>query len=349
MNHKKARHWRAFLWAVAIAWGAALRHSGHMPEQPVLRHIHVVAGVITDARGHILLNRREGNRDLVGLWEFPGGKREAGETSEQALVRELREELGIEAVVGECLIQVPQNYPDKTLVLEVRRVTGCSGRPRGHEGQAITWVPKEKLSRYSMPPADLPVVAALLQPDRYLITPSTGGDGAAWLQALDQAVAKGIRRVQLRLPRELADREALLRQAVALLAGRAEILINRDIDLARSLGVGVHLGSEQVLTLSERPLLDGPVAASCHDTAQLLAAQALGCDWAVLGPVRPTASHPGAAVLGWEGFAALRARCALPLYALGGLGPADIGAARDHGAQGIAAISGLWPGRVARA
>ena len=320
-----------------------------MPEQPALRHIHVVAGVITDARGRFLLNRREGNRDLVGLWEFPGGKREPGETSEQALARELREELGVEAVIGPCLIQVPQNYPDKTLVLEVRQVLSLSGRPRGHEGQAITWVAADKLARYSMPPADLPVVAALLQPDRYLITPAAGDHPDTWLASLEQAVATGIERVQLRLPPTDPRRPALLREAVSRLQGRCEVLINRDIALATELGTGVHLGSEQLASLADRPAVPGAVAASCHDAVQLQAAQALGCDFAVLGPVRPTASHPGGAVLGWEGFAALRAQCALPLYALGGLDASDLALARDHGAQGIAAIAGLWPGRVVRA
>ena len=70
---------------------------------PPLRSIHVVAAVITDARGRILLNRRNGTSDMAGLWEFPGGKREPGETSEQALARELHEELGIEAEVGDWL------------------------------------------------------------------------------------------------------------------------------------------------------------------------------------------------------------------------------------------------------
>ncbi|WP_251282273.1 NUDIX domain-containing protein, partial [Enterobacter hormaechei] len=85
--------------------------------------------------------------------------------SEQALVRELREELGIEADVGEWLMDVPQRYPDKHLTLEVRHVRSWKGTPRGREGQAITWVAPDKLGRYSMPPADLPVVAALRQPD----------------------------------------------------------------------------------------------------------------------------------------------------------------------------------------
>ncbi|KRG75969.1 DNA mismatch repair protein MutT [Stenotrophomonas ginsengisoli] len=317
-----------------------------MPDQPALRHIHVVAGVITDSRGRYLLNRREGNRDLVGLWEFPGGKREAGETSEQALVRELREELGVQVSVGECIIQVPQRYPDKTLVLEVRHITAVQGRPRGHEGQAITWVAPEKLHRYSMPPADLPVVAALSQADHYLVTPALGDDVPAWLAALEQAIEGGVQRVQLRLPAADPRREDALRQAVARFGQRAELLIHRDLALASELGVGLHLGSGQLAELGQRPQLAGPLAASCYSLEQLQAAQALGCDFAVLGPLRPTASRPGSPLLGWDGFAALRAQCSLPIYARGGLGRADLGIARDHGAQGIAAMAGLWPGRV---
>ena len=136
-----------------------------------MKVVDVVAGVITDARGRILLARRTEGRDLAGLWEFPGGKREPGETPEAALVRELHEELGIVAHVGDHLITVPQRYPDKRLRLDVRHVTRWTGVPRGREGQALAWVPPHKLPSYAMPPADIPVVAALLQPDRYAITP----------------------------------------------------------------------------------------------------------------------------------------------------------------------------------
>ena len=72
-------------------------------------------------------------------------------------------------------------------------------------------------------------------------------------------------------------------------------------------------------------------------------AQALQCDFAVLGPLKETATHPGAPALGWEGFVALREQVALPIYAIGGLVPDDLPVARGHGAQGIAAIRGLWP------
>ncbi|OEY99893.1 MULTISPECIES: Nudix family hydrolase [Stenotrophomonas] len=311
------------------------------------RSIHVVAAVITDARGRILLNRRTENRDMAGLWEFPGGKRETGESSEQALVRELREELGIEAEIGDWIMDVPQAYPDKHLRLEVRHVRSWKGSPRGREGQAITWVAPDKLSRYSMPPADLPVVAALRHPDRYLITPEPDTDEDAahqdWYARLARALDAGVRRVQLRTPTSPA-RIQLAEQAVSRHRSGVQWLLNRDIELARRLGVGVHLSGEQLLQLEARPLpTDQLVAASCHDLPQLQAAQRLGCDFAVLGPVQATSSHPDTAPIGWEAFETLRAQVSLPIYALGGLHPDDITQARRHGAQGIASISALWP------
>ena len=93
------------------------------------RVVHVVAGVIRDARGRILLARRTEGRDLSGLWEFPGGKVEAGEAPEAALARELGEELGIEAKVGAPLIDVPQRYPHKRLRLDVREITASTIPP----------------------------------------------------------------------------------------------------------------------------------------------------------------------------------------------------------------------------
>lgn len=311
-----------------------------------LRSIHVVAAVITDVRGRILLTRRRDDSDLAGLWEFPGGKREPGETSHAALVRELEEELGIEVEIGERLIEVPQEYPSKRLRLEVFRVTRWRGSPRGREGQAMTWVEPERLPRYSMPTADLPVVGVLRQPGLYLVTPAPGDDLPAWLGSLELALESGATRVQLRAPGMEPARWRELATTVWASCQRAgaELLLNRDIALARELGTGVHLGSEQLAALAARPLPDQqPVGASCHTLAELQAAQALECDFAVLGPVQATATHPGAEPLGWERFAGLRQHVGLPIYAIGGLGPEDVAAARMQGAQGIAAIRALWP------
>ncbi|MBS0457404.1 MAG: Nudix family hydrolase [Proteobacteria bacterium] len=309
--------------------------------------IHVVAGVIADAAGRILLARRTAGRDLAGLWEFPGGKVDPGETPEQALARELHEELGIEIGASSPLIAVPFAYAHKRIVLDVRRIEDWDGAPSGREKQALAWAPPEKLPRYAMPPADRPVVAALLQPDRYLVTPEPDAGEDDFLRALERALAGGVHRVQLRArTREPAALLPLAKATRRLCrAHRAQLLLNGEIVLAQELGVGVHLRAAQLAQLRERPLpAKLPVAASCHDAQELRQAQALGADFVVLGPMAATPSHPERAPLGWDGFAHLRETVDLPIYALGGMTCDDLAAARLHGAQGIAAIRGLWAG-----
>ena len=315
------------------------------PQTPA---IHVVAGVIQDLRGRILLARRTAGRDLAGLWEFPGGKVDPGETPAQALARELHEELGIRIERSTPLIAVPQAYPDKRIVLDVRRINAWNGTAIGREQQPLAWVPLAQLARYPMPPADRPVVAALQQPDRYLVTPEPDPlQQEAFLCRLEQALKAGVRRVQLRSHAMQPDALRPLAEAVLkrCRAAGADLLINAHIELARALGVGVHLRAAQLMQLKERPLpAELTVAASCHESRELRHAEDIGVDFMVVSPVAATASHPECAALGWEGFARLREQIALPIYALGGLGPCDLAIARAHGAQGIAAIRGLWPG-----
>jgi 8-oxo-dGTP diphosphatase len=178
-----------------------------------------------------------------------------------------------------------------------------------------------------------------------VVTP-TPEDDAVWLAQLERALANGVRRVHLRAPGLDAARwHALLVRAAHLCrqAG-AEALVNGDAALAIEFGLGLHLPARLLHALSERPIpVEQPLAASCHDVEDLLAAEAMGCDFAVLGTLKPTPSHPGVEGIGWDGFAAMRERVSLPMYAIGGLGLQDLDQARSHGAQGIAAIRGLWP------
>ena len=318
-----------------------------MPPVATSASVHVVAGVLTDARGRILLARRTAGRDLAGAWEFPGGKVEPGETPFQALDRELHEELGIRIHSMEALIAVPQAYRDKRIVLEVFRISGFSGKPKGLENQALAWSPLEKLNTYPMPPADRPVVAALSQPSQYLITPSNVGKPADFLGRIEAALKAGARRIQFRIE-GLSDAETLALAAETKRLcdqGGAQLLVNADIELAAKLGCGVHLKSAQLMSLNARPLpLEQAVAASCHDGAQLRQAEALDVDFAVLGPVAKTPSHAEQPPMGWQRFAELRECVSFPIYALGGMHPSDHETARRHGAQGIAGIRGLWPG-----
>ena len=307
--------------------------------------VEVVAGVIRDKAGRILLARRTEGRDLAGLWEFPGGKREEGESPEAALARELHEELGIEITCGAPVIAVPQRYPHKRLRLDVRHVASWRGTVKGHEGQALAWAPPHTLGAYAMPRADIPVVAALLQPDRYLVTPAPNGSDAAWLEALDASLAAGVRRVQLRAPHCAPARWSRLVEAAVDACRRfgAEVLVSGDAALAQAMDAGLHLRADQLRALDARPLSKAPlVGASCHTLEDLQHAERIGCDFAVLGPVAQTTTHPDAPPIGWQGFAALREDVALPIYAIGGMGVDDIAIARAHGAQGIAAIRGLW-------
>jgi len=123
--------------------------------------VHVAVGVILDERKHILIARRPVGSHQGGLWEFPGGKFEVGESLEQALARELYEELGIEVKRTVRLLQHEHDYGDKTVLLDVCLVPEFTGRAMGMEGQALQWVPVEHLGRYQFPAANVPIVEAL--------------------------------------------------------------------------------------------------------------------------------------------------------------------------------------------
>lgn len=310
------------------------------------RVVHVVAGVLSDPQGRVLLAQRPSGKHSAGLWEFPGGKLEPGETAHSALRRELHEEIGVDIGAIEPLIAVPWNFGEKSILLDVYRVLDFAGELHGREGQALVWRRVDELSEMPMPPPDRPVVTALRLPPHYAITPEPGDDDAAFLAHIDAALAAGVRLLQLRAKTRPVARLRALAQQVRERArdAGAVVLINAHVDLARELELdGVHLPAAELMRLRERPPVRGWIAASCHERRELAHAAAIGVDFVVLGSVQATRSHPDAEPLGWPRFAELCAQTPLPVYALGGLGPADLPTARIHGAQGIAGISGFFP------
>lgn len=318
-------------------------------DQRFHRHfLHVVAAVIVDSRQRILISRRHAHLHQGGLWEFPGGKVEPDEDRWQALQRELHEELGIDITSGHPLITVPHDYGDRQVYLDVWKVTDFSGVPHGKEGQPIDWVAPTEIGTYSFPSANLPIVQAATLPHHYLITPEPGEerDWPHFLASIEQAMKSGIRLVQLRSKQtEQAPLTQLTRQ-VQDIGNRydAKILINGHIDIARELGLGVHLTSSQLRQLSQRPLPASQlVAASCHEPDEIHQATEIGVDFCVVSPVKPTASHPAQEAMGWSGFEKRVCTAQIPCFALGGMAPSDSSAAFEAGAQGIAAIRSLWP------
>ena len=123
--------------------------------------IHVVAGVLFDASGRVLVAQRPRGTHLEGLWEFPGGKLMPGESREAGLARELAEELGIRVLAARPLIRVEHRYPDRHIVLDVWRVESYSGEPHGRECQQVEWRDIRSLDSADFPPADAPVLTAL--------------------------------------------------------------------------------------------------------------------------------------------------------------------------------------------
>jgi 8-oxo-dGTP diphosphatase len=195
-----------------------------------------------------------------------------------------------------------------------------------------------------MLPANAPVLRALELPGLYAISNAAELGVAEFLLRLERALRDGLRLVQLRekhLPHDEL-RELALRVTALAGAHGAKVLINGDVGLAREAGAdGVQLTAAQLAGLHERPEVDW-CAASCHSAEELRRAEALGCDFALLGPVLPTLSHPGAPHLGWESFAAIAAGSSIPVYALGGLARGDMQSAWRHGAHGIALLRQAW-------
>ena len=123
--------------------------------------VSVVAGALYDARGRVLITQRPPGKALAGRWEFPGGKLHDGEDPRAGLVRELREELGVEVHAAERLMRYQVEQPDRVLWLDLWIVSSWSGTVAGLDGQAWTWVEPQDLPRHDILEADRPIVEAL--------------------------------------------------------------------------------------------------------------------------------------------------------------------------------------------
>jgi 8-oxo-dGTP diphosphatase len=306
--------------------------------------IEVVVGILVRADGQVFMASRPEGRAYAGYWEFPGGKVEPGETLAAALARELHEELGIGVTDAARWVTRVFVYPHATVRLNFFRVYDWQGEPYPHEGQTFAWQSPDAVSVAPLLPANFAVLRALSLPPVYAISHAEALGVEVFLARLEHALRGGLKLIQVR-DKTLDDtrRQALARAGVERAhAHGARVLVNGAVELARASGAdGVHLDAAALASLNARPEVEW-VGASCHSPDELARATELGADFALLSPVLPTLTHPGAPTLGWTTFSEWAAASAIPLYGLGGLAAADTALAIRHGAHGVALLRAAW-------
>ncbi len=334
--------------------------------------VHVAVAVIIHHH-QVLIARRPSHLHQGGLWEFPGGKVEQGETVKQSLCREIQEELGIDIIHCEPMIKVLYHYEDKSVLLDTWRVNQFKGRDyisdsrsTGMEQQIVQWVDIDKLKQYRFPAANKPILTAVQLPDEYLITPDAAYTQtflAELQKTLNAAAQSGTSRpplIQLRikslparvLPALVIECCEIAHEVNARLILNAGMMNHAELTSTTRLKLlkladGLHLPASQLsdhVTIEQyrQNFTDKLLAASCHNRYEIELANRYQMDFIVLSPVCQTRSHADALPLGWERFSELVEEVQLPAYALGGLGRQDINKAKRCGAQGVAAISSYW-------
>jgi 8-oxo-dGTP diphosphatase len=316
--------------------------------------IDAAVAVLQRPDGQVLLAQRPIGKGWAGWWEFPGGKIEAGETAEQALCRELQEELGLQVVQCYRWLTRVHAYPEKTVRLHFFKVLQWQGEPQSLENQRWAWQHPSQLSVSPLLPANAAIIQALQLPAYYAISNIAEMGQAAFFKALQKALQQGLQLLQVREKQlNLSQLSALLSELRTLCQGYpVKLVLNTGLDIAHSqllrlasdMGCGVHLTSQylmqtQAVPAAPRTQLWG---ASCHNAEQLAQAYQLGLDYALLSPVKATLSHADAISLGWQQFAQLIQHNPTPIYALGGLQKQDLNAAWQAGAHGIAMLRGAW-------
>lgn len=329
--------------------------------------VRVAVGILRQENGQILLASRPADKPWPHWWELPGGKIEPDETPLEAVRRELEEELGVH-IHSQCTSHwhtLTHHYPSGTVILELFIIDSWTGTPQALEGQTLAWADPAKLGHIGpILPASLPILRWLQLPQRYLIS-SAQAHPEQWLERLEKTLQTNTCWLQFREPewqqQAKQDRAAAqqlqtcFEQTLALCARYKTPCIVNSIHPRQwwLKAQGVHLRSHDAALLNSLPKRFHTVQAhfglsaqhfvgvSTHSLAELQQATRLHADFAVLGHVLPTPSHPGSTALGWESFSKLAHSVALPVYALGGQNDSTLPTALKHGAQGIAGIRQL--------
>ena len=302
--------------------------------------VRVAAAVILAPDGRVLLAQRPAGKAYAGYWEFPGGKLEYGESVRDALVRELREELGIEVLDAAPWLVQRYVYPHAAVELNFWRVFAFAGEPFGHDGQAFRWQTPGRFDVDPLLPANTAILRALTLGTVCGIVPAAAVASDTVVQRIEARVVDG--GIGLVCVDAAGAEPALGRAAVARLRGVAERtgarLLLRGADAAAAPGPTGELWSVQELRATAARPADIFVGADCLDAADLARAGALGLDFGIVGSAATGTRAPiGADVAAteWDTFSHIAAATPLPVLVDGALAAAGLPVAQRRGAHGI--------------
>lgn len=305
----------------------------------------VAAGVLTRPDGRVLVCERPQDQSHAGFYEFPGGKLEPGETPEQALHRELNEEIGVDPLDVVPLIRLEHFYPEYPVRLYFFRVTAWQGTPAPRLGQTLMWKFPQILPGLPLFAANRSAVNALRLPRRLLVAPDpTVVNREIFLDRLEGALNSGRADGVVFRTRNTRPDPKWLRRIIKRSAGHP-VMCNSGGTVVPAGGFsGLHLPAGTLQQLRDRPRCKGWVGASVHTPTEAEWARALGLDYVLIGNVGATSTHPGCHPLGWFGFEEVAWAAGVPAYAIGGMHPGDYPLARSHWAQGVAGIRAFGGG-----
>jgi 8-oxo-dGTP diphosphatase len=301
--------------------------------------LQVVAGVIRNSKGEVLINQRSAPVQFAGQWEFPGGKIESGETRLEALVRELREELAIDMLTSSPLISLTHDYPHATVQLNVRDVTAYGGTVVGAEGQAVRWVSPDDLPQVNFMQANKPIVNAVRLPSVYLNARYHPREANLILSRLEHLLEEGRLMVELdgcsthsNMMRDFSGKVIELCRAHGSLA-----IANADPDWALDLGFdGVQLEAEKIRALDTRPVpCEYWLGVTCRNREDLDLAQRRNADFVLMDvPMRKSIGQNLQDIDQClpDSFCE---SARIPVYIPGEMSRSGISCAREFGAQGV--------------
>lgn len=311
-----------------------------MINQTEMKKLIQVSIAIIRHKNQVLLGWRDENLHQGGCYEFAGGKLEAGETPEQALIREIQEEVGIDVMPIKRFASFQFDYSDRCLSLFFILCKVKSYAELDKMDQAWRWIDLDDVQKFEFPKANQSIIQRLSWSRKIAIL---NDDHEV------QDIKHDVDTVYLRqnvenFPQLLRDNPQLFTEKKIIV--RWQDYQKLDADLQGKV-FAIHLNSQQLVDLAESVSQNNELPSSlqnknligaCHNENEIEYANLIGCDVIFISPVQPTPTHPEHTGLSWAGFAALANIAEMPVYALGGVACDDLKMAKAYGAYGVAGI-----------